>query len=293
MTCRMKGVNYDPFRDGQRPGGPCPTLADIEQDMRILRQIAYVLRTYGLLDCTLGEKFMAAAQRTQVKLILGLWISHDHNANVAEIRELKRLAPQALHHVHSVVVGSEVLLRDDATIDNLIAYIEQVKAIVPGVPVTTAEPWHIWAGLDDRYPNLWPVVKAVDFILANIHPYWDGVCIDQAVDTVFERLSRIQDIFPTTSIVVSETGWPTNGEMNACAVPSLDNQRLFLQEFLCRAQMGELMYFIFAAADTGWQTNEGLEVEAHWGILNADRTPKQSFKLLFCCPLSCGGRVVE
>ncbi|MEK7699866.1 MAG: hypothetical protein AAB332_05630, partial [Planctomycetota bacterium] len=229
---RIKGVNYGPFRDGQRPGGPCPSSTEVQSDMKILKRMANAIRTYGLLDCKLGENILLATKNAHVKLTLGLWLSGDKDANRKEVDELKRLASQGLQNVIAVVVGSEVLLRGDLTLEELINYINQVRDVVPGIKVTTSEPWDIWLGSDKRYPNITPLINAVDFIFLVIHPYWEKICIDQAVDAVFERFNMVKETYPTKKVMISETGWPSGGEPNGCAVPSLENQRKFIKEFI-------------------------------------------------------------
>lgn len=279
---RIKGVDYGPFRDGQRPGGPCPSSTEVQSDIMILKRMANAVRTYGLLDCKIGENVLLATKRARVKLALGLWISGDKEANRREIDELKRLASQGLENVIAVVVGSEVLLRGDLTLEELINYINQVRDIVPGIKVTTAEPWHIWFGSDKRYPDITQLINTVDFIFLNIHPYWEKICIDQAVDAVFERFNMVKETYPTKKVMISETGWPSDGEPNGCAVPSLENQRKYLKEFICQAQQENISFYYFEAFDEKWKAPP--EVEAHWGFYNSNRTPKHKSKTLLRCP---------
>ena len=250
--------------------------------MKILKHMANAVRTYGLVDCGLGEKFLLAAKRARVKLLLGMWLSDDEGVNAQEIEELGRLRAQGLRRVIGLVVGSEVLWRGDLTMNRLIEYINQVRGMVPEIPVTTAEPWHIWAGLDNRYPDPTPLVEAVDFIFPNIHPYWEGICLDQAVNAVFERLGIVQEAYPAKKAVISETGWPTNGEPSECAIPSPRNQRRFLKRFLCRAQKAKIDFYYFEGFDEKWKAPP--EVEAHWGFYDSDRTPKHPFDTLRRCP---------
>jgi len=288
------GLDYGPFRDGQRPGGPCPSQQQVAEDLQILTSALGLLnsvRSYGVLDCDLGEKILVATRTAGLTLALGTWLSADRATNRTEIEGLRRLASTTgLSGVLGIVVGSEVLLRGDLPMAELIQAIQEVRTIVPGIPVATVEPWHIWLGLDGRYPNPTPLIEAVDVIAVNVHPYWEGVCIGQAVDFVFDRVGRVQIAHPGKLVAVSETGWPTSGESRGCAVPSLLNQSRFLVEFVCRAITGpnRLHFYLFSAFDERWKAALGLEVEAHWGLSNPDRTPKHDFAALGPCPPAPG-----
>jgi exo-beta-1,3-glucanase (GH17 family) len=165
----------------------------------------------------------------------------------------------------------------------LIDYIQQVREIVGdlGIPVTTAEPWHIWLGLDGRYPDPTSLVNAVDVLFINIHPYWEQVPIGAAVDAVFDRLDQVRQVYPYKTVVISETGWPTAGPPNGPAQPSLENQKLFLKGFLRQAKAEDLSFFSFEAFDERWKPGSG--VEQNWGFYLSDRTPKQDVGTLLCC----------
>lgn len=286
---RVAGVNYGPFRAGQRPMGPCPGFEEIMQDMLILKQMATAIRTYGLVDCALGEKILSAAAQSKMPLALGLWLSGNHQSDDREIDELKRIAAVGIPHVLAVVVGSEVLLRGDMPMENLIGYLTRVKAIVPNIPVATAEPWDIWLGLDARYPNPGPLIKAVDFLFLNIHlnlgvpPARISMCPDEAADAVLTSQRQIREAVPQKPVVISETGWPTDGDLIGCASPSLQHQHWFLVRFLCQAHSERVGFFYFEAFDEPWKAPP--EIEAHWGLYTVARSPKQPITIVRRCPL--------
>ena len=54
------------------------------------------------------------------------------------------------------------------------------------VPVSTAEPWHIWI----KNPDL---ANHVDFIGTHMLPYWEGIDVDQAVDFVIEHMDMLEN----------------------------------------------------------------------------------------------------
>lgn len=278
----IKGVDYAPFRVGQTPWGPCPSIADIQADMPLLKSMATHVRTYGLVGCDIGQKILSAANAAKIRTAVGLWLSNDLAANEAEMAKLASLFGQnLLKRTDLVIVGSEVLLRDDLPVAELVAYIDRVRTIVAPrrIPVATAEIWPIW--LEDRGRIL---ADAVDQILVNALPYWEGQPVASATAGVRDAYARVWASAPFKRVVISETGWPTGGAVVGAAVPSVANQRAFLAAFLCEAKKKQLPYYIVEAFDQPWKAADEGEVGAHWGVFSADRLPKQPFVTLKKCP---------
>jgi exo-beta-1,3-glucanase (GH17 family) len=278
----IKGVDYAPFRIGQAPWGPCPSLADIQADMPRLKSMATHVRTYGLVGCDIGQKILTASNAAGVRTTVGLWLGRDLAANEAEIAKLAALFKQGLlKRTDVIVVGSEVILRDDLPVAELIAYINRVRAIVApkAIPVATAEIWPIW--LDDRGRAL---AAAVDRIFINALPYWEGRPVASAAASVRDEYARVWSTYPFKRVAISETGWPTGGAVVGAAVPSVANQKSFLTAFLCEAKNKQLPYYVVEAFDQQWKSIEEGEVGAHWGFYSAERLPKQPFLSLKVCP---------
>ena len=80
-----------------------------------------------------------------LKIAANAWISSDLSQNALEIANLISAANAGL--VDVAIVGSEAILRNDVTVTQLIAYMNQVRKAIPsGIPVTTADVWgtFIW-----------------------------------------------------------------------------------------------------------------------------------------------------
>lgn len=264
---RIIGVNYGPFRDGQSPDrGVFPTADQLREDMPVLRRIAPCIRTFSVTNGF--DQIPAMAKQAGLKVVPTAWIgplSTAGAANDAEVSKLISVANQN-DNLLFLAVGSEALLRGDVSKERLIAYINQVKQGVT-LPVTTAEPWRVW--LDN--PDL---ANAVDLIFLNVYGYWDEQPVENAVAYVFQRYNEIKSKYPNKRVVISETGWPSDGESRGAAAPSLANQRRFVQEFIVKAAEQNADTFLFAAFDENWKRRPGAEVEAHWGYYTANRQPK-------------------
>ena len=90
----------------------------------------------------------------------------DHRAqhNEDEIAGADRVSRRN-DNVDRLMVGNEALLRNDLGVDQLIGYLDRVRAQTHK-PVSTAEPWISGC----KYPQL---AKHVDFITVHLLPYWE------------------------------------------------------------------------------------------------------------------------
>ena len=271
---KLRGLGYGPFRDGQSPSGKYPATDELRKDLHLLKKVTYSILTYSSKD-TLG-KIPGLAKAEGLKVISGIWLGSDLAENDKEIqRGIK--AANSSNSVCAVMVGDEVLLRGDLSEEKLIAYLNQVKSKVR-VPVGTAETWSIWLS----HPDL---ANAVDFILVNIHPYWDGIAAEEGASYVHLRYRELVNRYPEKAVVISETGWPAEGEINGKAVPGEKEQAKFISDFIKIALEEDIPYFIFEAFDEAWKEQQsGKKVEAHWGIFNTKRVLKPEMSKLIASP---------
>ncbi|MGR9072817.1 MAG: glycoside hydrolase family 17 protein [Gammaproteobacteria bacterium] len=166
----------------------------------------------------------------------------------------------------SLLVGNETLLRKDVSMQQLVTYLREVRART-WRPVSTSETWNTWLA----HPEL---AKEVDYLGVHILPYWEGLSVDEAVDYVFDRYRALRKRFPGKPIVITEVGWPSDGQSFKHAVASRTNQAKFLREFLSRATKEKLIYYIVEAFDQPWKMAIEGSAGAYWGIFNADRQQK-------------------
>jgi exo-beta-1,3-glucanase (GH17 family) len=268
-TGQLRGIAYGPFREGQSPEwGIYPTLDQVRQDMPLLRLVANGARIYG---CQHSETVITATREASLPLALGAWMSGNSAEDSAEIACAASQA-QANSHITSIVVGNESILSGQLTVAQVCSYTQQVRDAT-GLPITTAEPWHIW--IDN--PAL---VACVDYLLVHIHPYWECQPIENAVGFVQEKHAQVGVQYPGKALVIGETGWPTagsgrEGHCGVMSIPTPDQQSLFATGFLDWAEQEGVDFYYFEAFDEPWKCTGGrAEVECHWGLYDADRAPK-------------------
>lgn len=264
---RIQGFSFSPFQGGQSPLDKVyPSVSQIESDLALLEGKTHSIRTYSVEDVLVSIPELA--QKRSLNVAFGVWIGTDMERNQTHMERFLEEASKSTNIVRTVV-GNEALLRGDLPLDRLIEYLDQARKVLD-VPVSTAEPWHVWV----KHPEL---AEHVDYLAVHMLPYWEGVHIDVAVDYVVEKINLLKSLFPNKPIVIAEVGWPSNGRTRQSAVASPANQAVFLRRFLDRAQQENYIYYLMEAFDQPWKRDSEGAVGAYWGVYDVARQEKFPF----------------
>lgn len=276
---RGNAVSYGPHRDGQRPGGPSPTREQLREDLHLMLPHWNLLRLYG--STGVSEDILAVihADNLDMKVMLGIWIADDAAAaNQREINAAVRLTKQYPEIVVAVSVGNETQVFWSAhrsSLSGLIEHVRRVRAAVT-VPVTVADDYNFW-----NKPKSRALARELDFLTVHAHPMWNGVQLDEALPWVQAKLAEVQGLHPDRDLVLGETGWATavhdEGEQARLikGVAGETEQKIFHDRVRTWADATRQIVFTFEAFDENWKGGEHPnEVEKHWGLFNADRSPK-------------------
>jgi exo-beta-1,3-glucanase (GH17 family)/cellulose synthase/poly-beta-1,6-N-acetylglucosamine synthase-like glycosyltransferase len=265
-TGAVGGYAFSPFHEGESPQtNDYPTIAQIKSDLQLVSQHTKNIRTYTV-EGDLGQ-IPALAQNMGLNVTLGAWLDRHPDANAAELAKVVKIA-NANPDVKQIMVGNETILRGDMTVPGLIAAIQQVKAQTR-VPVSTAEPWHVWL----KHPEL---ANSVDFITVHLLPYWEGVPEGGALQDAMMRLDQLHKAFPNKRIVIGEIGWPSDGIDIGAARANTVNQARFMRDFFNLAQKDHIQYFVMEAFDQPWKTSFEGRAAGYWGMFTQDRHAKWS-----------------
>jgi exo-beta-1,3-glucanase (GH17 family) len=267
----VAGLNFGPYIDGQDPNlGAQVDAAQLMARMELIRPYTAWIRSFGSTNGL--EETGAIAHSLALKAAVGAWISDDLVANERELQNL--IAAGQAGEADTLIVGSEVLLRGDLSEDTLIDYINRVKQAVPGVPVTYADAYDVLLA----HPA---ILDAVDIVYVNYYPYWQGLPIDLAVAAIHDWHAQVTAAAAGKQVVVSETGWPSNGESVGRAVPSAENAAFFFQNFVSWARANSVEYFYFEAYDETWKADYEGPQGAHWGVWDKDGNLKPGMEVVF------------
>jgi exo-beta-1,3-glucanase (GH17 family) len=254
---KFAGLCYGPYRDNESPDyGVQPTVTELSEDFSLVKNLTSQIRTYGAADNL--EQIPILCQQSGIDCYAGAWLSTYPCENERQIEGLIQIAGQNLSHLKGLIVGSEVLLRNDLTEQELIDYVTRVKDST-NLPVATGEIWADWL----QHPQL---AQAVDILFVHIYPYWDGITVEDGADYALEKWNELKARYPDKAMVIGETGWPSEGEIRGDAIPSDENQRRYISDFVAMAGSNNIPYFYFEVFDEKWKGPLEAEAGSHWGL---------------------------
>lgn len=259
----VRGICYAPYRSGQSPHAHRqPDKAQIRQDLLLLSAMTRHVRTYSVEGAL--RDVPEIAEQLGLEVTLGIWISEDSVRNAQEITQAIELA-RRYSCVRRILVGNETLYRHDLSLQRPLDALQRVREQVD-IPVSTSQQWHLWRD----FPEL---ARHVDFIAAHILPFWEAKNYRQAATHVLELAEQLQAWFPGQPLLISEVGWPSQGQGTKRLFTSPAEQSISLR---CQIQSLEehgYDYCIIEAFDQPWKTAEGPS-GAHWGLFSAERRLK-------------------
>ncbi len=262
---RVEGMAFSAFQRYQDPTrGLFPNEAELASDVRMLSRYTKRLRTYSSVE---SPQIPRLADFYGMEVMSGAWLDRRLKKNDEEIEGLIALS-RKYPNITRAMVGNEVMLRADMTLDELIAYIDRARAQLK-IPVSTAEPFFVW----ERNPRL---ARHVDFITVHLLPYWEHIPRKDAINFTLGQYYRLKELFPDKPVIIGEIGWPSNGDRKTYAQPSIENEAQFIREWINVAERERIDYYIMEAIDQPWKEILGGRAEAYWGIFNAAREPKFS-----------------
>jgi exo-beta-1,3-glucanase (GH17 family) len=265
-------MSYAPFRDGQDPlvESTHVSAEQIDADLKLLSRYTDCIRTYSI---EFGQdQIPEIAQRYGLKVLQGLWLSNKIVRNRLQIATVVALAKKYPDTIRAVVVGNEVLLRGEMSVNDLEAAIREVKAQI-AQPVTYADVWEFWL----RYAAL---QNAVDFVTIHILPYWEDFPLpaSRAAEHVDSIRRRVATAIPNKEIVIGEFGWPSHGRMREGALPSPLNQARAIESTLALGKRENFRVNVIEAFDQPWKRWLEGSTGRYWGIIDrATGGPKFAF----------------
>lgn len=273
VTYKIYGLDFSPYtEEGQNPNyGYKMSEEQLRERMGTVVPYTNWIRTFG---STHGlEKAGLVAHELGLKAAIGCWLGSNSTAFEANEREISSLINIGKDgQADLLIIGSEVLLRNDLTEDQLVAYINRVKQAVPGIPVGTADTYNELLA----HPS---VMKACDVIFPNYYPFWEKKNLSYAVCYINIWHQSIVAAAAGKPVIISESGWPSEGDPLGDAVPSPENAAYFFLNFVSWARATNASYFYFEAFDEPWK-GEGT-VGSHWGLWFKNCTLKPEMQDVF------------
>ncbi|RPA99243.1 glycoside hydrolase [Choiromyces venosus 120613-1] len=250
------GIVYSPYNND----GTCKDQTTFLADAAKLSDFNF-LRLYGT-DCSQVVNGIAAAKKYGLKLFLGI---HNIADSDNEIKNLITMVGGDWAHVYTVAVGNEAVNSGQMSATDVAARVNSARVLLRAAkydgPVVTADTFV--AIMANK-----ALCDASDYVAANCHPFFDGKVVASASGDFLKTQSQnVKNICGGKKVLITETGWPYQGNPNGAAVPSVANQAAAISSI--KNAMGlEVVYF--TAFDDGWKKDNPatFNAEKHWGIQN-------------------------
>ncbi|MGK0127940.1 MAG: exo-beta-1,3-glucanase (GH17 family), partial [Candidatus Azotimanducaceae bacterium] len=219
-------ICYSGYREGQQPGGICPSYEEVKEDLLILSQNWKYLRLYDCDQHTDTILEVIKNEKLDFKVMLGAYIVAEMNnhgcpwggtyseevlienkaKNLYQINKLIDIANQYPEIICSLSAGNEACVDWTDHYVPVKSVINYVKMIKKGAkqPVTFCENYLPWL---DKMKDL---VAEVDFISIHTYPVWEYKNIHEALEYTKQNYYAVADMYPDKIVVITEAGWATN-----------------------------------------------------------------------------------
>lgn len=289
-----RAICYSGFREGQQPGGICPSYDEVKEDLLLLQKNWKYLRLYDCDDHAQVVLDVIQKENLPFQIMLGAYIVAEMNnfgcpwgggvyteeeldanriKNQNQIQKLIALANQYPSIICTLSAGNEACVDwtdHYVSVSSVIDYVKQIKKGAKQ-PVTFCENYVPWLS------KLKPLVDEVDFISIHTYPVWEYKNIHEALEYTKENFFAVANMYTNIPVVITEAGWATNSNGRGIEPHNVseENQEIYFQDLVNWTDEAGILTFVFEAFDESWKgSNEPLEPEKHWGLYKIDRTPK-------------------
>ncbi|KAH8653333.1 glycoside hydrolase superfamily [Xylariales sp. PMI_506] len=264
------GITYSPYK----ANGDCKSADDVATDFGVFANNYNLVRVYGV-DCNQVSTTYSAAKQHGNKLMLGMFDIDNVPASVAA---MATGINNDWSMVDTVSVGNEMVNDGKASPSQMINAVKEARSALRAAgfngPVVTVDTFN--AAISN--PEL---CDESDYCAVNVHPFFDpNTSADQAGSFVSSTIENLRSKLANSNqrIVVTETGWPWQGDANGNAVPSIENQSTAVSSIKGVCNGGTFNCIVFNAFNDLWkQANPStFNAEQYWGLGGANSPTENS-----------------
>ncbi|MGB5420443.1 glycosyl hydrolase family 17 protein [Algibacter sp.] len=264
----MHGICFSAYEEGQSAGDQL-TEKQIRRRMKILKPHTKWIRSFS---CTDGNELIPViAKEFGIKTLVGAWLGDDAEINKKEIAGLIKLAKDG--YVDIAAVGNEVMYRGDLSEEELLDFMYYVKREIPGIPMGYVDAYYEFA----KRPK---ITEACDVVLANCYPYWEGCSQEYSLLYMKDMFNRAVKAGNGKKVIITETGWPSQGLGLQGALPSHENAIKYFINTQEWSKEDNIDIFYFSSFDESWKVGTEGDVGAYWGLWDKDEKLKFKNKIL-------------
>ncbi|OBT59014.1 hypothetical protein VE04_00399 [Pseudogymnoascus sp. 24MN13] len=255
------GLTYNPYNKD----GTCKTADQVLTDFGGFGSGYSTVRTYGT-DCNTVSTVVAAAKAHGMKVFQGIYDIADISGSVDDIVSAVN---GDWSIIHTISVGNELVNSGQASASTVVAAMSSARSLLRAAgytgPVVTCDT--LVATLAN--PSL---CDNADYCAVNSHPFFDpntdaasaGTFLTSSIESLKSKLAD-----STQTIVITETGSPSQGTANGRAIPSSSNQQTAIAAIKSAFESAPAGVMLFNPYNMMWKTStaDQFGAEQWWGFL--------------------------
>lgn len=253
-----KGITYSPYTKS----GSCKTASEVKSDIAKLSSFS-LIRLYST-DCDGIENILASMTSSQ-ELFLGIY-EIDTNTITSGLETIKSAVESSSRGwsaVHTISIGNERVNDGKSTVSDLETAINTAKTWL-SANASQYSGYVVTVDTLVATVNNPGLCKISDYLAVNAHPYWDGgVVPSNSGSWLSQQISNLESACGSSDILITETGWPTQGDTYGSCVPSIPNQLAAIKSIMSKFSD---QVFMFTMYNDYWKDPGSSNVEQHWGI---------------------------
>ena len=253
-----KGITYSPYTKS----GSCKTASEVKSDIAKLSSFS-LIRLYST-DCDGIENILASMTSSQ-ELFLGIY-EIDTNTITSGLETIKSAVESSSRRwsaVHTISIGNERVNDGKSTVSDLETAINTAKTWL-SANASQYSGYVVTVDTLVATVNNPGLCKISDYLAVNAHPYWDGgVVPSNSGSWLSQQISNLESACGSSDILITETGWPTQGDTYGSCVPSIPNQLAAIKSIMSKFSD---QVFMFTMYNDYWKDPGSSNVEQHWGI---------------------------
>jgi exo-beta-1,3-glucanase (GH17 family) len=261
------GLAYSPYTDS----GECKSQDQVTSDFATINAFAQsngdswaFVRIYGT-DCNQVSTVLKAGADYNLKIFAGIYNIWDDAAFATELKTMISAANGDWSRFNTIAIGNEVVNGGKLAASAVAGKVATAKSTLQAAgysgPIVAVDT------LVAVIAN--PVLcDSSDYVAVNAHAFFDAnVVASNAGTWLLEQMQRVSSVCGGKEVVISETGWPTQGSTNGAAVPSIENQKSAIGS-IKQTVTSKVVYL--SAFNDMWKTNSAdtFNAEQFWGICN-------------------------
>ena len=255
------GFSYSPYNSDSS----CKTQDQVNTDFDAIPSGYGMVRTYGT-DCNQVATVLTAAKNKGLKMFAGIY---DLSTLSDEIAIIVAAANGDWSSFDTISVGNELVNSGTASASEVVTAIGNARTALTAAGYTGKVVTVDTLVAARANPS---ICDASDYCAVNSHPFFDGATV--AADSgsfLTTQIPTLRAVLSNQSqdIVITETGWPWQGETNGVAVPSPANQAAALSSIKSAFSSNPEGVILFTTFNDLWKTNTAAQFQAeqYWGFL--------------------------